>query len=36
MAKYQKNMEEVDEFLSKVKNIISKGTNVLINNKLWS
>lgn len=36
MAKYQKNMEEVNEFLSKVKNLISKGTNVLINNKLWS
>lgn len=35
MAKYQKDKKEVQGFLSCVKDIISKGTNVSINNETW-
>lgn len=35
MAKFQKTKDEVNQFLSYAKAIISKGANVQINNKPW-
>jgi hypothetical protein len=35
MAEYQKDKEEVQKFLDCVKDIISKGTNVQLNNHPW-
>lgn len=35
MAEYQKDKEDVQEFLNRAKDIISEGKNVELNNFLW-